>query len=422
MRRQGDPPPHADAFVNKPAETRLEGAGASFNINSVQNAHIPAIECRCAGDPHEMGVTQGAALRSKIVELRKGMRELEAFRLDQPGWLPYPLYLRLVEKKVAEALVPALRNAQPGMLARLEGIAEGSGLPLRSLCLLNAMEALLSTVRGRTVPGMPGACSAIGVRRACSRSGQPMVARNFDYVPQSQPFYIMRESRPRDGFRSLEFAVASQAGAIDGINEQGVCITMNYAVMTDEGKPAPLITMRIADALAKCATAAEAAKRIAQQPHWGAGMLMMADPSGDLLCLELSNTRAAVRRPKEGEDMLVFTNVCHCAETREVQVPDSAVFSERVPRALRGRPVLQWHSDRACRLESLMQGRGGLGPDELAAIMADHGPSGTPDGSSPCVHTEYWCTTAALQWFPARRSVRVSYGTACSARYVELAL
>src|SRR5512140_3577976 len=115
----GQLPPHADAFVNKPAEMRLEGAGATLGIHSVQSPHVPAIECRCAGDPHEMGVIQGEALRSKIVGLRKRMRELEAFRLDQPGWMPYALYLRLVEKKVAEALVPALRNSQPAMLARL---------------------------------------------------------------------------------------------------------------------------------------------------------------------------------------------------------------------------------------------------------------------------------------------------------------
>jgi hypothetical protein len=61
-------------------------------------------------------------------------------------------------------------------------------------------------------------------------------------------------------------------------------------------------------------------------------------------------------------------------------------------------------------------------PDELAAIMADHGPTGVPDGASPCVHTDYFQTTASLQWFPARRRVRVSYGTACTAKYVEIAL
>jgi hypothetical protein len=249
-----------------------------------------------------------------------------------------------------------------------------------------------------------------------------MVAKNFDYVPLVQPFYTLRECRPHRGWRSLEFTVAPLAGAVDGVNEKGLCITLNYAFATDAAAPAPLITMAIAEALAQCASVDAAAGFIAQQPRWGAGMLMLADGSGDLASLELTNTRAALRRPSPGQDWLAFTNVCRCPETCAVQVPESAVFSNHVPSALRGKPVLRWHEDRARRLEQLVQAQKPIGPDALAAIMSDHGPSGVPDGASPCVHTDYWRTTASLQWFPARRSVRASYSTACEADYVEIAL
>ena len=46
--------------------------------------------------------------------------------------------------------------------------------------------------------------------------GPRIIARNFDYLPLVQPFYVLRESRPRDGFRSLEFTVAPLGGAVDG--------------------------------------------------------------------------------------------------------------------------------------------------------------------------------------------------------------
>ena len=105
-----------------------------------------------------------------------------------------------------------------------------------------------------------------------------------------------------------------------------------------------------------------------------------------------------------------------------MQVAESAAFSNKVPLPLRGKPVLEWHANRARRLEELVGRQNCIGPDELAAIMADHGPNGLPDGTTPCVHTDYWRTTASLQWFPARRRVRVSYSTACTARYVEIAL
>jgi hypothetical protein len=73
-------------------------------------------------------------------------------------------------------------------------------------------------------------------------------------------------------------------------------------------------------------------------------------------------------------------------------------------------------------MEALVRHQSRIGPDELAAIMADHGPTGTPDGASPCVHTGYFNTTATLQWFPAGRRVRVSYSSACAAQYVDIAL
>ena len=384
--------------------------------------HRPFVECRCDGSPHEMGIQQGRALRRKISGVRLCLRDLEAFRSEQPHWLPYPLFLRLAEARYERALLPALQRIAPSMLARLQGIAAGSGLPLRSLCLMNAMEAFLSSMEGKTIAMPLGACSAVAVRGSHSENGEPIVAKNFDYIPLVQPFFILRECQPRHGWSSLEFTVASQAGAVDGVNEKGLCITLNYAFATDAGSPAPLISMAISEALAKCASVTEAVDCIVRQPRWGAGILMLADASGDLASLELTSSRAAIRRSEAGQNWLLFTNVCCCPETRAVQVPEGAIYSDGVPTALRGMPVLRWHADRARRLEALVQAKKPIDPNGLAAIMSDHGPAGRPDGASPCVHTNYWRTTASLQWFPVRRSVRVSYSAACEADYVEVVL
>jgi len=389
---------------------------------ALQNSAPPSIECRCSGAPREMGLTQGTRLRKKILEAHQILRDLEAFRLEQPFWLPYSLFLKLAERKSEKSLVPALRQSNPAMLARMQGIAEGAGLPLRSLCLMNAMEAFIASLEGRTVVPLLGACSALAVRGKLSRTAEPMIAKNFDYLPLFQPFYMLRESRPHDGFSSLDFAVAPQAGTVDGMNEKGLTITLNYAFVTDPGRPNPLVSMVIADALASCTTVAEAVRRITATPRWGAGMLMLADASGDLASVELSNTRAGVRRPAAGADWLLFTNVCACPETCAVQVSESAAYSDKVPLPLRGGSVLQPHAKRARRIEELVRSQSSIGPDELAAIMADHGPKGVPDGASPCVHTNYFNTTASLQWFPSRRRVRVSYSRPCTARYVEIAL
>ncbi len=369
-----------------------------------------------------MGLTQGNDLKDKILQAYAMLSDLEALRLQQPAWLPFRLFLGLAECKTEKALMPALEQANPGMLARLQGIAEGAGIPLRRLCFLNAMEAFICSLEGRTVLPPLGTCSSLAVRRSFSRTSEPIIARNFDYPALFRSCFTLREGRPKRGFRSLEFLVAPQAGAIDGVNEKGLAITIDYAFVIQSARPNPLVTMAIADALASCATVEEAVRHFKSAPRWGAGLLMLADPSGDIASVELSNTRTGVRRPANGTDWLLCTNVCLCNETREVQVSELAAYSEKCPTPLRGTSVLQPHLNRTRRIEDLIRDQGSLGPEELARVMADHGPGGIPDATSPCVHTNYFNTTACFQWYPARRSVRVSYTPACTAQYVEISL
>lgn len=392
------------------------------HATALQEMASPRVECQCSGDPGEMGRTQGATLKKKIFGAYESLRKLEPLRLQQPWWLPYPLFMALAERKSEKSLVSALCKSNPAMLARMQGLSDGARLPLRSFCLMNAMEAFIGSVEGKTTTPPLGACSALAVRGGRSRTGEPIIARNFDYPLLFQPFYTLRESRPSGGFRSLDFLVAPQPGTLDGVNEKGLAITINYAFVTDIGIPNPVISMLIADALASCANVSEGIQLLTSTPHWGAAILMLADASGDLASVELSNTRAAVRRPAAGEDWLLFTNVCCCPDTSAVQVSPAAVYSGKVPAALHGESVLQPHAERTRRFEELLREQASLGPDELAAVMADHGVSGVPDGTSPCVHTPYFNTTASFQWFPASRRLRVSFTRACTAQYVDIAL
>jgi predicted choloylglycine hydrolase len=382
----------------------------------------PAIEAVCEGNPREMGVTQGTALREKIRATRAALGRLDALQIEKPWFLPFPLFLRLSESRAAKVFAPALAKTNPAMLERIQGIAEGAGVRVSTIHLMNVLEPLLSSVSGRTVrPGL-GACSAVAVRGRRSTDGYPVVARNFDFLPLVQPFYVLRTMRPRGGLRSLEFTVAPFAGAVDGVNERGLGITLNYAFATDRPAPSTTITMAISEALATCSSVEQAAARIAALPRWGAGIVMLADAGGDIASLELSNTRFDLRRPKGGEDVLVHTNCFTCATTREVEVARDAVFCGRVPAALHGVPVLALHEKRASRIENLLGERDRIDPDFLAEVMADHGPSSGPDGASPCVHTAYWSTTACLQLFPAARRIRASYSSACRVHWRELGL
>ena len=379
------------------------------------------VEMICAGAPREMGLAQGAAARPKIHAARLALAELEAFRIQQPRWLPYGVYRWLAEQKASRFLAAPLSRDYPAMNERLAGIAEGAGISLKGILLINGLEPLMSSVGGCTA--CPGACSAVAVRGRRSTTGEPIIARNFDYLPLVQPFYLVRESRPSRGLRAVEFTSAPLAGAVDGMNEAGLCITYNYGFTTDQPKtPAAPISMAITEALERCRTVTEAADFISSMPRWGGALLMLADADGDIASLELSSTRCQLRRPVEGEDVLYHTNAFSSPHMREVQVPWEAVYTNDAPTPLRGRRLHQSSELRDQRFRQLLAEVDVLDANLLGAIMADHGSDGTPSDDTPCVHGSYWFTTACLQFFPKERRMRVAYNTACQASFEDVEL
>jgi hypothetical protein len=389
-----------------------------MDARAAQRAVVEAI---CLGSPREMGQAQGSAAKDKIHAARKALAQLEAFRIQQPWWLPYRVYRSIAERKARRFLAPTLQRDYPAIDERLSGIADAAAVNLESIHLFNALEPLLSSVAGCTA--CPGACSAVAIRGRRSATGEAIIARNFDYLPLVQPFYLVRESQPPGKLRSLDFTLAPLAGAVDGINEKGLCITYNYAFCTDTpAESAAPISFAICEALEQCGTVAEAAAWITTRPRWGGGLLMLCDAGGDIASLELSSTQHYLRRPAPGEDMLFHTNAFTSDHMREVQVPWEAVYTAGAPTPLRGRRLHESSEQRDRRFEQLLAQRNVLDADALAAIMGDHGDDGVPSDYSPCVHGSYWYTTACLQLNASSRKMRVAYDSACQARYREAEL
>ena len=387
----------------------------------MSNGAVSGIAVVCSGDPREMGRQQGTALRTRILALREDLARLEPFRLRQPAWLPYGVYRWLAERRTARYLDRALQASDSGMRDRLAGIVEGARVGHGTICLFNALEPLLSSVGGCITCGH--GCSAVAVRGSRSVTGEPVIARNFDYLPLAQPYYILRESRPAGGLRSLEFTLAPLAGAVDGLNEAGLAVVYDYAFALDQpAAPAPSISMGISGALARCRTVAEAVEYIAARPRWGAALLMLADATGDIASLEISSTRSFVRRPLAGEDCCFHSNRFQTAEMQCVQAPADAVLDHRAPVALRGSRLHESAERRDERLRELLAKHKKLGLDDLAALMADHGPDGRPSAFTPCVHSDYWNTTACAQLLPRSRRLRIAFDPACQARYQESGL
>ncbi len=152
----------------------------------------------CAGSPREMGLAQGVGAARKVRGAHQVLTQLEAFRLQQPRWLPYRVYRWHAEQHARRLLAGPFARDYPAMRQCLAGIAEGAGVGLNAIYLLNALEPVLSSLGGCTA--CLGACSAVAVRGRRAAGGAAIIARNFDYLPLVQPFYLVRESRPQGAF------------------------------------------------------------------------------------------------------------------------------------------------------------------------------------------------------------------------------
>lgn len=365
-----------------------------------------------------MGFEQGIACRAKLALIDPLLPRLEAYRLARPRWLPHWAFRRMAEARATRMVRRPLLRDDAECHARLEGISRGSGARLKQLYLINALECLMASPRRCTVIPPLGGCSAVAVRGSRSATGGPLIARNFDYLPLVQPLYTLRESRPTGKLASLEFTLAPLAGAVDGVNERGLCITYDYGFAIDDALgDGPPISASISAALAQTSTVSEAAALIMSRPRWGGGLLMLADADGDIASLELSTTCCELRRPAPGEDLLYHTNAYHTAAMQAVQVSPNARFTERAPAPLRSTRPLDSSRHRDARFVELLAQYSRFGWDELTAVMSDHGSGDSPESHGLCVHSDYWYTTASLQLDPQRRQMRVAYASTCKAVY-----
>ena len=387
-------------------------------------SNTPQIDAICKGSTTERGRAQGEAMAEMIRESAEAIHQLEAFALQSPWWLPYRAFVKLADWKAERALRTGLSAELPEVWERLIAMSRGSGVSLRRLALLNALEPVLSDLSA-CVTGLEAGCSAVAVGADRSGGHGPILAHNFDYLPLVQRFYCIRDERPAFGLRSLQFSMAPMAGLVDGINETGLAVTFNYAYTTDKARPAPTISMRLGEVLERCRTVEDACDYLTRTSRWGSGLIMLADADGATASLELTPTRHCIR---SGARQSIITHANRvCGEpTSRVQLGMNAVYGKRSPRVLRGQRVHLSSESREQTLRGIeLNGElngAMLDPETLANRMADHGPSDSPSGLTLCMHSDYWHTTACIQLLPEARQLRISYSTACQAQYMDFVI
>ncbi len=353
---------------------------------------IPYLEIEASGSHREIGRQVGEAARHLIVI---GIAYYEEHHEAMGG----PSFAA-AERECLSYLAPA-RRALPGVVAELEGMAEGAGVPLGRLLVPNLGEEL--TCNSDPAAGLPAGLPRFAQGEHCTsvavRDGwRCLLGHNEDWWAGDVDKNLLLRIATDDGTRILAMTSACLLPPT-GINSHGVATGGNTLYASDQrvGVPNNFIRRHLLESR----SLTDARERALLPARARGSNHLFVDASGALLDIETSATSAAVI---EGDDRLVHTN--HFVDPAMTPFDLSTSKGTRLRRA------------RAAALLDEGLRRGDDPRELLRAILRDHENAGEamsicghPDLSVPLGERDM--TTASMIWDPRALTVEVCAGPPC---------
>jgi predicted choloylglycine hydrolase len=369
-----------------------------------------------SGSHHEIGIQQGEAIHDLMNRLMRVLPELDAFRRMKPKLLPTSLFLSFAKRRAADLLEEDIFEIYPSQGERMRGMSEGCGMDLPMLMLLQSMEMLIGKITEANY--RLEACTSLGFEAGRTTAGEPIVAKNFDYLNELAPFHLACRTRPSRRFGTIGCTMAPLSGMLDGMNEHGLTVTYNLGNTTDEPDVHAPLSMALQEMLETCRTTWEAVEFITKARQGGHdALLMIADAEGDVRSVELTPRRSSTRRPSGG--FIVNTNHYHTEELQRHEIPRNAIWDGDVPELLVGRRVFESSERRLMRAEELLEAVDKVDEERIKRILRDHGLDGEPSDNTICKHGEVSSSIRSMIFYPRKKKMKLLYGYPCQNEYEE---
>ena len=193
------------------------------------------------GGPHERGVQHGEAFADEIRHnVRTYLDVFEGRGIDTDR-----------ARELAAEFVPRIEAESAAYAAEMAGVAEGSGVPIEEVALVNVRYEVMYNAytdesggeREREGEGGLSAeetaasvdgCTSFGVAPEASADGHTYVGQNWDWLPAIQTFVMDVERE--DGPDFLAVTEAGMVGGKFGLNERGIGFAVNGLATPDDGE------------------------------------------------------------------------------------------------------------------------------------------------------------------------------------------
>ncbi|MFW9942488.1 MAG: C45 family autoproteolytic acyltransferase/hydrolase [Candidatus Thorarchaeota archaeon] len=261
------------------------------------------------------------------------------------------------------------------------------------------------------------ACSMIFALPEATADNSMIFGRNYDFPNVLQPFQVVREEIPDEGYKNLNFTQYPLTGCHMGMNEKGLAIGYNYGRSWKKhpldfklkGVPGTFIVQEV---LETCATTQEAIKYITEFPdrsngcHYG-----LMDASGDTCVIETTSTRSAIRRTKDG--ILAHTNHYQTEELKDANLPDDVRFKmDDMDISPIESPIKRYIRE----IQLLAKSRGKITMETIKTILSDHD-NREPDDFTVCTHGVSAGTLGSIIVLPEVREFWVTDNHPCNTAY-----
>ena len=391
---------------------RISEAGQTLN-----RAASALIELTCVGSHREMGRAQGRWLGLH----RKEILQALAHNQFAPFWIQWggsALLQSLLSVKglfMEWSHLPNLRKFAPSQVERMRGMAEGAEIPFNLMLGLASIESLsasFSFVLG---------CTSIAVGKSRSKSKGPLIGYNHDFSGFFREHLLVRRSQSRNCFPSVQLTYPSLPGAIAGINDAGVAVTLNHAYSMEPENHGVPPTLLVQEALDHCRNTDEVRALFKKAVVACGSIVTVVDEKGAMIALELSRGRFGARKPRG--DLSLTLNRYQLSRLKQIEVPQQAKFHPRkFPKPFRHVPIHLHNWERRRRFEELLSANSPLGPKDLKRYLSDHDGSATGGLGTICRHHPTADTIASAIFYPRERRLEAARGFACQAQYQAFSL
>ena len=351
----------------KAGKVRIEG-GKRYYKDAWMEKREGLYILHLKGTPYEIGYQHGILMSEEIKDGAVNLYADPIFR-GKKSYSPLSLFIKVFLKL---KIYRPIEKAQPReLIDQLKGIADGSGVPYKTIFRGNHHTAVYMVMTPTLVKknlkafnklGIKiGACSTFVTAKAATLNGKTIVGRNTDYseIEKWPKYQTIMFVEPDNGFNYVQIGTAGVILWAPGMNEKGIVVCGHYMIY-DDIAPNGWSIAAFTDAFLRSAeTLEDAIEILNSNPRGISGGFVITDgKTKDAFAAEISTGKATIRRMENNK--LVMTNMAITEEKRAIDLVVRYNVNEGCPGRYR-------------RLHQLIdQNYGKIDPNLAAEFMGDH--------------------------------------------------